>query len=334
MKLSHDSFLKLCKNPLGTWKSLLFYGNSEFWVQSKIDYFLQNGLELKNHHPRLISQELILENRNFLSDLFFTKDFFSGPELIILTQVTDKIVPLIEDLFQGKSIPFLIIRARDYLKPSSRLRKLYEGNYDLASIPCYELASIELEREIVSFFTQNQKKISPALTRQLGNFFHASPDTLKTELEKILTFMGSKEEIDLKDLKNLVSLSNSADVIDLVSAFLDRDKKKVINCIENLDETISYISILRVLAASLARLHYIKCKLNTGNSLEESIKALTPPLAFNEQGAFKKRLSLWSQQQLEDSLKKTSEREIFIKLNSKAAKEILEFSLLETLISV
>ena len=134
MKLSPDSFFKLCKDPLGETRSLLFYGNSEFWVQSKMDCFLKNNPTIIGFQPRTIPQDLVLENKKDLS-LFFTKDFFSGPEIIIITQATDKIVPLVEDL-DSQSAPFFLLHARDYLKPVSKLRKLYEGHPQFFSIPC------------------------------------------------------------------------------------------------------------------------------------------------------------------------------------------------------
>ena len=332
MKLSPDSFFKLCKDPLGETRSLLFYGNSEFWVQSKMDCFLKNNPTIIGFQPRTIPQDLVLENKKDLS-LFFTKDFFSGPEIIIITQATDKIVPLVEDL-DSQSAPFFLLHARDYLKPVSKLRKLYEGHPQFFSIPCYDLSSAELEKEIRNIFTQRRKKTSSELIRQIGNFFHSSPETLKSELEKIFTYMGSKEILEMADLKNLISFSGQTEASDLVDSFLERDKKKLITCINRLDESTSYISVLRMLTLSLSRLHHVKSELNSGNPLERSIKILTPPLLFHEQGTFKKQLFLWSQEEMESILKEITKIEISIKLNSKVAKEIFEFFFLKPLVLV
>ena len=103
----------------------------------------------------------------------------------------------------------------------------------------------------------------------------------------------------------------------------------MINCVESLEDTSSYISTLRALGSSLLRLHQIKCEIDKGEPFEKAIQKLSPPLLFTEHSSFKKRLYLWSKPALEEGLKKMSEIEILIKINSRTAKEIFEFSILE-----
>lgn len=309
--------------PLGTAKSFLFYGNSEFWVQSKIDLLIKNNPSLKNLKSRSVPQELFFENKDLLSSLFFTNDFFAGPELILITHATDKITAIIEGL-SSPSLPFFLVSAKDYLKPSSKLRKFYEDHPHFYSVPCYDLSAKELEKEIDTFFASYQKKISSDLVHQLAEFFYKSPDILKNELEKILSYMGSKETVESHDLRSSISSPLQNDLMDLINSFLDKNKKKTFVYLNSLEETGSFISILRMLGAGLTRLHQIKLNINSGGSFEQSIKTLFPPLLFNEQERFRKRLTLWSQEEMEELLKKIIETEISIKSNSKLARELFE----------
>ena len=330
MKISHDSFLRLCNNPLKSFKSLLFYGNSDFLAQWKIDHLLKKNPDLIRLQVQQISQEAILESKEPLSNTLMTQDFFRGPEIIIITHSTDKVTLLIEQMLESMApLPFFIVKAQDYLKPTSKLRKLYEGNPDLGSVACYELTATELEKEITSFFTQHGKKISLELAHRIGEFFRPSPEALKSELEKILLYMGPQESVEAMDLKKSLSLSSPIDTSNLVNAFLNKNKKILINCVESLEDTSSYISTLRALGSSLLRLHQIKCEIDKGEPFEKAIQKLSPPLLFTEHSSFKKRLYLWSKPALEEGLKKMSEIEILIKINSRTAKEIFEFSILE-----
>lgn len=309
--------------PLDTAKSFLFYGNSEFWVQSKIDLLIKNNPSLKNLKFRAVPQELFFENKNLLSSLFFTNDFFAGPELVLITQATDKITSLLEGL-SATPVPVFLVSAKDYLKPSSKLRKFYEEHSSFYSVPCYDLSAKELEKEIDTFFASHQKRISPALVHQIAEFFHEAPDMLKNELEKILSYVGHKETVESSDLRSSVSSPVHNDLMDLVNSFLDKNKKKTFSYLNDLEEAGSFISVLRMLAAGLTRLHQIKCSINAGCSFDQSIKTLFPPLIFHEQERFKKRLALWSQEEIEETLKKVTETEISIKANSKLAPELFE----------
>lgn len=330
MKLSHNSFLKTCEQPLRSLRSLLFYGDSEFWVQLKFDYFIENNPSLKGFRSRIISQDTILENKDTFSQLFFVKDFFRGPEILIIAQATDRITPFVEDLLNSQSASFFIIKALDYLRPSSKLRKVYETHPYVGSMPCYEESSSNLlEKKIDSFFKHHGKKISPDLSQRLGKFFFSCPDTLHTELEKVLAYIGSKETIETEDLKGLVSIPSQTDYNDLVNSFLDKNKKKVIHSLDSFSDGALYISILRSLSLNLTRLHQAKFPLDKRISFEESTKQLKPPLLFNEVESFKKRLSIWSVQEIEVTLKKLLETETSIKRNSKVSKEIFEFFFLD-----
>lgn len=335
MKISPDSFLRISNQPIKDFKSFLFYGSSEFFVQWKIEHFFKKNPAFVQLETRVISQDSLLEKDTSLSSLLLTQDFFTGPQVTIIAHATDKITSLIEQALESSSsLPFFFIKAQDYLKPTSKLRKLYESHAELGSIACYELTPAELEKEITSFFTQHQKKIPSELAQRMGLFFHSSPELLKPELEKILLYMGPQEVVDPSDIKKIMCLSTSGDTADLVNAFLNKNKKALINSIENLEETSSYISVLRALGASLLRLHQVKSQMEKQKSFERAIQELSPPLLFTEHALFRKRLSLWSHPALENALKKMSETEIILKLNSRMTKEIFEFSLLETLLLV
>jgi len=329
MKLSSSAFSKICRSPLTSLNSILFHGSTDFCIQMKIDQFLNNNPTLTSHQKKRGSQDALLKNKVSLLDLLKTDDLFNrDPEVFIITNSTDKIVPLVEDVLKEESDLFFIIKSQDYLKPSSKLRKLYESNDSLACMPCYELSLSDFEREIGSFFTHHHKEISSELRRNLASFFHTSPDTMKEELNKILTYVGLNKVISMSDIKDVISSLKTAESNDLIYSFLDKNKKKTSRALQSLDKTISPISIMRSLASSLERLYQVKRAINTGSTLEQGIKTLLPPLFFSDQALFKKRASLWSQEELEVSLKKLLDLEVSIKENSRLSKEIFEFNFL------
>lgn len=237
---------------------------------------------------------------------------------------------MIEDI-HSESLPFFILSAKDYLKPSSKLRKFYETHHQFYSVPCYDLSAVELEKEINSFFLHHQKKISHDLTREIGKFFYTSPDTLKNELEKILSYLGSKETVEPNDVKSSISLSVQPDIMNLVDAFLDLNKKKTFFYLNTLEDTGSFISILRALGAALIRIHSVKQAMALGHSFETSIKTLSPPLLFTEQEQFRKRVLLWPQTEIEAILQRIPEVEIALKSDGKFARETFEFFFLKIL---
>lgn len=84
MKLSHDSFLRMSKTPLERTGSFLFYGNSEFWIQSKINLLLKNNPSLQQIKPRILSQELFLKIKIFFLRFFLLMISLQDPSSLSL----------------------------------------------------------------------------------------------------------------------------------------------------------------------------------------------------------------------------------------------------------
>ncbi len=334
MKISPQEFPRFSKTQKQSLVSILFYGEEESLTDAKIEFFLNLAPFAKDAPLRQIFEEDVLQEKVILRDVLSTPDLFSGPSLILIKNATDKFVPFIKEILESKapSCP-CIIKSSVYLRPTSKLRKLFEDHEDLAAVACYALSIKEIEIQIQGILTSHQKKISHSLLENLAHLFQDHMFMMKQELEKLILYIGYRDTIEEQDVKLGLSglISSSADT--LTSAFLDRNPSAFSKHLRlQLTEEATPIGILRNLNMHLVRLHEAHTLLNSGKPLDLIMKSLKPAVFFTEKSQLQRHLNLWSPPLLQKTIANLLLLEVDCKSNSSLSEELCTHSLLKEII--
>ena len=166
---------------------------------------------------------------------------------------------------------------------------------------------------------------------RLAVFFQTTPDTLPTELEKILLHAGDVSEISAESIRDIISTSHYPESRDFTDAVLGQDKAQFFNCIQHLD-TESLIPTIRTLYGSFLRIHHIHCLMSESQSFEQVISKLSPPPFFKEKAALKQHINLWPKRKIEALLESLKSLEADIKNGKPGMKEHLSVHLSQALI--
>lgn len=334
MKISPQEFPRFSKTPKQSLVSILFYGEEEALTDSKIELFLELAPFATHATLHQIFEEDILQGKVILGDILATPDLFAGPSLVLIKNASDKLVPFIKEILENKSPTCpCIIKSAAYLRPSSKLRKLFEDHEDLAAIPCYALSIKEIEIQIQGILASHQKKISPSLLENLAYLFQDHMFMMKQELEKLVLYIGPRDAIEEQDVRLGLSglISSSADT--LTSSFLDRNPGMFSkNLRAQLAEEGTPIGILRKLSMHLIRLHEAHTLLNSGKSLDLIMRSLKPAVFFTEKPQLQRHLNLWSTPMLQKTITNLLLLEVECKLNSSLSEEICGQTLLKEII--
>ncbi len=334
MKISPQEFPRFSKSPKQSLVSILFYGEEEALTDSKIELFLSLAPFAKRATLHQVFEEDILQSKIILRDILATPDLFSGPSLVFIKNASDKLVPFIKEILENKSPTCpCIIKSTSYLRPSSKLRKLFEEHEDLAAIACYALSIKEIETQIQGILISHQKKISSSLLENLAYLFQDHMFMLKQELEKLILYLGTRDAIEEKDVRLALSgiISSSAD--NLTSSFLDRNPGVFSKHFRSqLAEEGTPIGILRNLNMYLVRLHEAHTLLGSGKSLDLIMRSLKPAVFFTEKSQFQRHLNLWSSPMLQKTITNLLLLEVECKLNSSLSEELCSQFLLKEII--
>lgn len=133
---------------------------------------------------------------------------------------------------------------------------------------------------------------------------------VRSEIEKLLTYVGEKTEVTLDDAQASVGLrgetSFSAVCFAAAKGDVDTTMQKLAQALE---EGFPPASMIRALQNHIKRLHKAKLFVERGMSAKEAMNNLHPKVFFREAPLFEAQLHRWSLKALENLLSMLLEAE-------------------------
>ncbi len=84
-----------------------------------------------------------------------------------------------------------------------------------------------------------------------------------------------------------------------------------------------------MLTGSLLKLHQIKSYMEDGQTFEESLKSIRPPIFFKERNMLKSQIQCWSMQDIENTIETLRTLEVNLKKTAVGANEVFAVTLMQ-----
>jgi DNA polymerase-3 subunit delta len=252
---------------------------------------------------------------SILVDAVFSMSLAGGDCVIIIHDAQDAIVPSLEYIFSKSAQAWPIIIEANALTPKSTLRKMFEQSKNLASIPCYPQDGYDLENFIQSVLTQDGLSIDRGAKQILCASLAGDRQIVRRELEKLSLYCLAKQT----DNNKVTEIDAIACVGDTSEASLDKLVYAVGNGNQsNLDKTLvkaysegfNPVTIIRYIQHHFQRLHFIHSQMAKGESLDQALGRLRPPVFFKRKANFQQQVFNWSLERLNRALILATENEI------------------------
>jgi len=312
---------ELNKIKLNNHKFYLFYGDNDGLKEETIKNLFEKNYQDKIHR---YEEKEIIDNINNFFNTVLTKSFFDNEKLIIISRATDKIKGILEELIEKDPNDINIILNSKNLEKKSSLRKLFEKEKSIICVPFYEDTNQTLNSIISIFFRNNKIPISQQLINVLIERSRGDRKNLNNELEKIESFLKSKENINLDQIMKLTNLADNYGASELIDQSLAKNTRKTVTILnENNYSDEDNIIIIRTLLARLKRLVKIYELIDKKNNIEQAISECKPPIFWKDKPLVVQQIKYWKKNSLKNLIYKTNEIELLIKKNSGIAKNIL-----------
>jgi len=312
---------ELNKIKLNNHKFYLFYGDNDGLKEETIKNLFEKNYQDKIHR---YEEKEIIDNINNFFNTVLTKSFFDNEKLIIISRATDKIKGILEELIEKDPNDINIILNSKNLEKKSSLRKLFEKEKSIICVPFYEDTNQTLNSIISIFFRNNKIPISQQLINVLIERSRGDRKNLNNELEKIESFLKSKENINLDQIMKLTNLADNYGASELIDQSLAKNTRKTVTILnENNYSDEDNIIIIRTLLARLKRLVKIYELVDKKNNIEQAISECKPPIFWKDKPLVVQQIKYWKKNSLKNLIYKTNEIELLIKKNSGIAKNIL-----------
>ena len=305
----------------------LFYGENEGQKSETIESNFNNFTKESTFK---YYEKDIIQNKQLFFENIFSKSFFENEKLIIISEVTDKILNLIIEVVEKNIDGIKIILIAKKLEKKSKIRSFFEKEKKVLIVPFYEDTTqnlITIAKRIL-----NEKKIN--LSQEHLNLIidrsQGDRISLKNELEKIIDLNITKKKIELEDILKLTNLSENYSASELADNCLIKNEKKTINILnENISSNDDTILILKTFLYKLKRLRKLKQNVNQNNDIEKTINSFRPPIFWKDKEKIKQQIKIWDLNDIEEFIVDLNNTESLIKKNPQISNQIMNNMILD-----
>ncbi|TNE33042.1 MAG: DNA polymerase III subunit delta, partial [Alphaproteobacteria bacterium] len=319
MKIQTRDIDRFVKSPDPACRAFLVYGPDEGLVRERAVLLGKHVVEDLSDPFNVIDLPgaTVEEDPARLADELAAMSMMGGRRLIRIRDGAEKAVAMIEDAL--KTVPasdnILVIEAGD-LKPSSKLRSLFEKMKDGAAIPCYVDDAGNLSRILAQDFTEQGLKIERDALMSLSAKLVGDRALARSMVEKIITYIGPVTEngqggtVTLDDVLACTEDSSLLYIDDLTRAAFSGDAVTAGQMLERLfQEGTHAVGILRGLQNHCKRLLFVKALVEDGENQGSAMKKLRPPVFFKAEKDFIAHLNIWTSASLKPLLEQLAETE-------------------------
>ena len=301
----------------------LFYGENQ---GLKKDFKEQIKNYYNNNEILNLFQEEILKNSSLLVNEIKNKSLFNDEKIIFINEANDKIVSIVDDLFNIIKDEKIFIFA-DNLEKRSKLRNIFEKSKDCGVVPCYQDNEITI-RKIVSSELSNFKGLTPEIINTIIQNTGLNRDKIHNEIEKIKSCFKEKI-IDTQKLEQLLNIKVNENFNALKDEALKGNQKNtnrlLADTIFEFENSVFYLNLINQRVNKLFEIEDLK---KDNSNLEMIIANLKPPIFWKDKPIIIEQAKKWNKDKLKLAQKKTFDTEIKIKSDSTIRKDLLIKNLL------
>ena len=305
----------------------LLYGENE---GQKRDVIQANFGQFTKENTYKYSEKDIIENKQIFFENIYSKSFFENEKLIIISDVSDKILNLMKEIIASNINDVVIILIAKRLDKKSKIRDYFEKEKIALIVPFYEdtpqtLLSIAKKILLENKINLSFENMNLIIERSQGDRIN-----LKNELQKIINLCQNNKKLELEDILKLTNLKENYSAGALVDNCLRKNKKRTLNILnENIPSSEDNILILRTFLNKLKRLRKLKLNFNQNNNIDQVINSFKPPIFWKDKNIIKQQIKIWELNDIESFIVDLNNIESLIKKNPQISSQIMNNMILD-----
>ncbi|PZP57513.1 MAG: DNA polymerase III subunit delta [Micavibrio aeruginosavorus] len=298
MKLQTKQIDGFIKSPDKGVRAILVYGPDSGLVKERSKILCQGQVADINDpfNAAHLTGDIIENDPARLSDEANAGSLMGGKRLLRITDAGNEVTaPLKLWLKNNPSPDTLVILEAGDLKPKDSLRKLCEAESNAAALPCYVEDERALGVLIKDALRETGLTISSDAVTYLASAVKGDRARARMEIEKLSLYMGAEKNVSLHDVQQSCGDIGLYSLDDFAFAFTGGNRELAMKSVRTLmDEGSEPIVILRTLQNHIQRFHLAKSLMEIhGQSADEAMKSLQPPLFFKSADMFRAQLGRW-----------------------------------------
>lgn len=242
-----------------------------------------------------------------LSVELMTVPMFGGRKIVLSSTGRRINATLLAAIVEPGPIPGVLVVEAGNLKPTDKLRKVFEKARHAAAIACFPDEGRDLAALIDDEIKAAKMTIAPeardVLLAQLG----ADRALSRGEIAKLVLYCSGRKRIELPDVEAIVSDASELGVDRIVNAAAGGEPGVAVKELSRtLNSGESAQLVIIALQRHFMRLHRIQAEVSKGRAIGDVMKSLRPPLHFKQKNAVTAQVRNWPLPHLNRALEEIS----------------------------
>ena len=306
----------------------LLYGENRGF---KNQFIYENlSSEFKENIFKYNESEIFNDYNDFISSIL-NKSFFEEKKLYIISNVSEKILKLVEDFLSSNIEDITIIFVASILDKRSKLRNFFEKKKNTICVPFYSDQNRTLSFLASSFFKQKKISISQEVINFLVERCRGDRSNLNNEMNKIYHYAFEKGKVSFEEVFKITNLAENFSVNELIDNCLAKNKKRISAILnQNNFSDDDCILILRTMLNKSKRILKIKKEINNIKNVDTIISTYKPPIFWKDKEIVKTQIMNWDAIEIENLIYKINDIEFIVKNNTSKTLNIVSDFILNT----
>jgi len=306
----------------------LLYGENRGFKEQFIYENLSS--EFKENIFKYNESEILNDYNDFISSIL-NKSFFEEKKLYIISNVSEKIIKLVEDFISANIEDIKIIFLAPILDKRSKLRNFFEKEKNTICIPFYSDQNKTLSFLASNFFKQKKISISQEVINFLVERCRGDRSNLNNEMTKIYHYAFEKGKVSFEEVFKITNLAENFSVNELIDNCLAKNKKRISTILnQNNFSDDDCILILRTMLNKSKRILKIKKEINNIKNVDTIISTFKPPIFWKDKEIVKRQIINWDAIEIENLIYKINDIEFIVKNNANNTLNIVSDFILNT----
>ena len=280
--------------------------------------FINNNLspEFKENIFKYNENEIFNDYNNFITSIL-NKSFFEKKKLYIISNVSEKILKLVEDFTSSNIEDITIIILASILDKRSKLRSFFEKEKNTVCIPFYTDQNKTLSFLASNFFQEKKISISQEVINFLVERCRGDRSNLNNEMSKIYNYAYEKKNVTFEEVFKITNLAENYSINELIDNCLAKNKKRIGTILnQNNFSDEDCILILRTMLNKSKRILKIINDISDSNSIDSVISTFKPPIFWKDKEIVKTQIMNWDAIEIENLIYKINDIEFIVKKNT------------------
>jgi DNA polymerase-3 subunit delta len=301
---SHEADRYVASPPKGLTMALV-YGPDAGLVQERAEKLLKSVVpDLTDpFNVSDLNESTLLADPARLADEAAAISMMGGRRVVRVRGAGNDLAELLESFADDpKGDSLVVIEAGDLAKTSA-LRKIFDGHKTAAALQCYPDSVRDLGDVVRDALRAEGLSIAPDALEDAVSRLGSDRGVTRREIEKLLLYMHGQKQVALEDVRAVMGDEAEARSESACDAAAGGDMAKLDRELERLwVSDIAPAQVLRSAMGHFQKLVQARESTARGESLDNVMKRLRPPVHFSRSNAFKAQAQRWNSDKLGEAL--------------------------------